>query len=261
VVFVKYMMPKGMQPSTLEERQSFYAKEFQLEKVAEWLAGRGGKTWFAVIIGRHTDIYPQAYQEDKDTTIIIDNYSDLENVRRQILEFLPEAAYYDRNVYDESNRILGQELAFDLDPENVVCPVHGSLADKLARGQGLGFCEIELGMVKEQTVRLWERLEKTYAHLRVTYSGRGFHLHVLDQKTYGLSSKERAVLAEQIKKEGFSIDTWVTEGEMRLIRLPYSLHGMVSRIAIPLQKKEIEKFNPLTDERCIPEFLKKKKGN
>jgi DNA primase catalytic subunit len=58
--------------------------------------------------------------------------------------------------------------------------------------------------------------------------------------------------------KGFGIDTWVTEGEMRLIRLPYSLHGMVSRIAIPLDKKEIERFNPILDEKCIPKFLQKR---
>jgi hypothetical protein len=33
---------------------------------------------------------------------------------------------------------------------------------------------------------------------------------------------------------------------------------MVSRIALPLEKNEIEKLNPILDARCVPAFLKKK---
>jgi DNA primase catalytic subunit len=58
-----------------------------------------------------------------------------------------------------------------------------------------------------------------------------------------------------VKENGFEIDEWVTAGEMRLIRLPYSLNGLVSRIAVPLEKNEIEKFDPVHDFRCIPAFL------
>ncbi len=248
-------MPNGMRSATLDERKEFYSNEFPTEKVASWLTGRIGKTKFAVIIGRHTKIFPAEYAEDADTTIIIDEYSDLEDVRRQILEFQPESAYYDRTCYGKNDTIIGQELAFDLDPENITCPVHGTLADKMARGQGLGFCEVELGLVKAQTVGLYEHLEKRFADLRVVYSGRGFHIHVFDRKAYALSNEQRTELAEKVKALGFEVDAWVTEGEMHLIRLPYSLNGMVSRIAIPLEKNEIEKFDPIHDARCIPAFL------
>lgn len=251
-----YYLPKGMRPATLEERKEFYANEFSLEKVAAWLAGRQGKTKFAVIIGRHTKIFPPEYAEDAETTIIIDEYVDLADMRRQILEFLPESAYYDRTCYGENGLVLGQELAFDLDPENITCPVHGTLADKMARGQGLGFCEIELGLVREQAVGLCEHLENQFTQLKIVYSGRGFHIHVLDEDAYSLSTEARIELAEKVKSLGFEIDAWVTAGEMRLIRLSYSLHGMVSRVAISLEKSEIEKFNPIQDSRCIPAFLK-----
>jgi DNA primase catalytic subunit len=251
-----YYMPEGMRPSTLAERTEFYTSEFNLEKVAQWLQGRGGKTKFAVIIGRHTKIFSPEYSEDAETTIIIDEYANLEEVRKQILEFQPESAYYDRTVYDQNDVVLAQELAFDLDPENITCPVHGTLADKMARGQGLGFCEIELDLVKQQTVGLHEYLEKDYDDLRVVYSGRGFHIHVFDKEAYSLSAEHRIELAEGVKSLGFEVDAWVTAGEMHLIRLPFSLHGMVSRIAIPLEKNEIEKFNPVQDPRCIPAFLK-----
>jgi len=249
-----------MRYTTLEERRQFYTEEFNVEKVGKWLEYRLGKTKFAVIIGRHTKIFPSAYREDAETTIIIDEYQDLEDVRKQIIEFLPEAAYYDRNVYDPNGLVNGQELAFDLDPENIICPIHGTLADKMKRGQGLSFCSVELRLVKEQTVRLYEHLEREFSDLRIVYSGRGFHIHVLDSKAFRLSAKQRREIAATVKTKGFSIDVWVTEGEMRLIRLPYSLHGMVSRLVMPLEKREIEKFNPILDERCIPKFLQKEKA-
>jgi hypothetical protein len=29
----------------------------------------------------------------------------------------------------------------------------------------------------------------------------------------------------------------------------------VSRIVLPLEKRELEKFDPINDERCLPKFL------
>jgi DNA primase catalytic subunit len=254
----KYNLPEGMRYATLDERKQFYTSEFDLKKVANWFQGRTNKTKFAVIIGRHTKIYPEEYREDADTTIIIDEYQNLEDLRSQIIDFLPEAAYYDRNTYDKHDHVTGQELAFDLDPENITCPIHGTLADKMKRHQGLSFCTLELKMVKDQTKCLFEYLEQQFSQLRIVYSGRGFHLHVFDPEAYALSTKKRLEIAAMVKAKGFEIDEWVTAGEMRLIRLPYSLHGLVSRIAVPLEKSEIEKFNPISDTRCIPAFLRQK---
>ena len=253
---VRYHLLEGMRYSNVEERKQFYTQEFNLQKVAQWFEGRTDRIQFAVIIGRHTKIYPEKYKEDASTTIIIDEYEDLQEVKGDIIEFLPEAVYYDRNVYDENGNKVGQELAFDLDPENITCPIHGSLADKMKRHQGLSFCELELQMVKEQTIRLCEYLENHFSKMKIVYSGRGFHIHIFDADTYKLNEKERASIAESIKTKGFQIDGWVTSGEMRLIRLPYSLHGLVSRIVMPIQKSELEKFDPVKDERCIPKFLR-----
>ena len=247
-----------MRYSTLEERKQFYTSKFNLKAVAQWFGNWQGKVRFAVIIGRHTKIYPEKYKEDASTTIVIDEYSKLEDIRQEILEFLPEAVYYDRNVYDESGAKTGQELAFDLDPENITCPIHGTLADKMKRNQGLSFCELELQMVKQETIGLYEFVANRFDDLKVVYSGRGFHLHVLDPQAYALSAQERLKLAQQVKKEGFHIDEWVTSGEMRLIRLPCSLNGLVSRVVLPLTKDELDSFDPIHDERALPRFLGRK---
>ncbi len=252
----RYQLPEGMRYSTLEERKSFYTKEFDTRRVSDWFGRRIGGVKFAVIIGRHTKIFPEEYREDFETTIIIDEYKDLNDVRDQIIEFLPESAYYDRNVYDEKNHRTGPELAFDLDPENVVCPIHGGLSEKMERGQGLSFCNIEFNIVRDQASELYEDLENDFGELSIVYSGRGFHIHVFDQEAYVLSRKERLRVARSKKKKGFAIDEWVTAGEMRLIRLPFSLHGLVSRIVIPLAQNELSRFDPVSDERCFPDFLR-----
>jgi DNA primase catalytic subunit len=65
---------------------------------------------------------------------------------------------------------------------------------------------------------------------------------------------ERRRLAKEIQRV-YPIDEWVTSGEMRLIRLPYSLHGVVSRVCIPLKVEDLEGFDPRVDRRCLPRFL------
>jgi DNA primase catalytic subunit len=255
ICVAKYHLPRDMRYATLEERREFYTSEFSLGKVREWLEQVRGNVKFAVVIGRHTRIFPEKYREDAGTTIIIDDYKGLEDVRGYLTEFLPEAVYYDRNVYDSNNRKTGQELAFDLDPENITCPVHGTLADKMRRGQGMGFCKLELDMVKQQAIGLYEYLEGEFQSLRVVYSGRGYHIHVFDPEAYGFSARKRRLIARDVKRKGFQIDEWVTAGDMRLIRLPFSLHGLVSRVVVPVEKRELVRFDPVHDERCLPRFL------
>jgi len=255
----KYNLPDGMRYATLKERRDFYLREFDVAKVESWFENWRDKGFvkFAVIIGRHTRIFPKKYGEDASVTIIIDEYKDFEEVKAQILEFLPEAVYYDRNVYDGKERVVGQELAFDLDPENLTCPVHGTLEDKMKRRQGLAFCELELGMVKEETMKLCEELQKQFSNMRVVYSGRGFHIHVFDEEPFAWGFRKRLIFARKLKKKGFLIDEWVTSGGMRLIRLPFSLHGMVSRIVLPIDPKRLKTFDPIKDPACVPRFLKR----
>lgn len=251
----QYLLPKGMRYATLEERKQFYTQEFTTQKLRDWFEVRLNKTKFAVIMGKHSRIFLPQYDEDADTTIIIDEYQDLSDVRQQIIDFLPEAVYYDRTLYADDDAVLGQELAFDLDPENVTCPIHGTLQDKLDRRQGMSFCEIELGIVQKEAAGLYEYLAKQYSQLKIIYSGRGFHIHVFDQDAYTLTTTERTLLAKEVKQAGFQIDEWVTTGEYRLIRLPYSLNGLVSRIVLPLKKEELDSFDAIHDPRCIPKFL------
>ena len=262
-----------MEYSLLSERKEFYEKEFDIEYVRKWLSKHKDplSTVFAVVIGRHTGIFPSRFKDFVKAPVNIDEYADLADVRRQVAQFLPEGVYYDRNIYEDRSvcskcnkpygkcwgckGFLGQELAFDIDPENIPCEKCGTLSEKMKKGQGLGFCEYELGVAKEQAKRLSEELGKKFEKTEVVYSGRGYHVHVFDTKANLMERKERGKLALEIKSKGYSIDSWVTEGESRLIRLPYSLHGMVSRVVCPIKKRELPTFDPVNEPRCRPKFL------
>ncbi|MEM1578577.1 MAG: DNA primase, partial [Archaeoglobaceae archaeon] len=96
--------------------------------------------------------------------------------------------------------------------------------------------------VRKNTARLYEELKKEYKEIRIIFSGRGFHIHVLDSKAASLSQDERKELSERFSD--FGIDEWVTSGEMRLIRLPFSLNALVSRVCVPLSIEDLKSFDP-----------------
>lgn len=260
--------PKGMRAATLVERKRFYDKAFNVSEALNWL-GERGPTVFAMIVGRHTEVYPEEYKKIRKNVVLVDEYNGSDDLLEYLLQYLPEGFYYDRNLYaslDACERcgrsykdcwncegFLGQELAFDLDPENVACPWHGDIEAKMARQQGLSFCMHEFNEVKKQTLGLWEELDARYSKLKLVYSGRGFHIHVFDEDASTMTREERRGLAEELSSR-FAIDEWVTSGEMRLIRMPYSLNGLVSRVCIPLEIEELAGFN-LKDARCMPIFL------
>jgi len=261
--------PMCMRFSSLEERVKFYREEFNLQSVKEWTKDHPSIV-FAVILGRYTHIFPREYARIYKDTVVIDEYRDLSDLKEYILQYRPEGAYYDRNVYSkreicadcmksdsgcwDCDNFLGQELAFDMDVENVECPLHGDLDQRMERNDQTSFCEYDLFTLRENVVDLIDELKPEFKKMKVTYSGRGFHVHIFDEKAYQIPRKERGELADQIGKN-FPIDEWVTEGESHLIRLPFSLNALVSRIVLPLEIKELDRFDPVIDRRCIPDFL------
>lgn len=259
-----------MRPASLRERHEFYEREFRTNLVRDWFRGWTTPIVFAVVIGRHTKIVPAEYRSDRDRTILIDEYDTLEELRRYCMKFRPESVYYDRNVYkdwdqarggsvkiDELGKSFGQQIALDIDPENFECPIHGTLEDKMNRRQGLSFCRLELQMARSQTLDLMDELSDTFSELRVVYSGRGFHVHVLDEDTLFWTRKQRITLVRSLTRKGFLMDEWVPGGGMRLIRLPHSLNGLVSRVARPLDLEKARSFDLLVDPYCLPGFAQR----
>jgi len=236
------------------------------ESAEAWFEGFPGERAYAIILGRHSGIYPRRFRSLKNISLVIDEALPVRGLRPYLLKYLPEGVYYDRNAYASlaqarrarmdyahpwrSPYFRGQELAFDLDPENLECPVHGDIEAKMRRGQGLSFCDWEFQEVRRQAVALHDELRETWGNVRIVYSGRGFHLHVLDSDAYGLTKKERTRIARDFS-DRYAIDEWVTSGEMRLIRLPYSLHGMVSRIVVPVPAQRLDSFS-YDDPSAVP---------
>ena len=236
-----------------------------------WFASFPGERVFALILGRHSGIYPRRYRSLKNISLLVEDARTVRDLRPYLLKYLPEGVYYDRNAYGSveaarksrldyahawgRREFRGQELAFDLDPENLDCPVHGDIEDKMRRHQGLSFCDWEFEETRRQAAELHDLLSREWSRLSVVYSGRGFHVHVLDADAYGLTKAERTRIARRYGKR-FALDEWVTSGEMRLIRLPHSLHGMVSRIVVPVPRGDLEDFS-YNDPRATPAFARR----
>ena len=266
VVRPKYELPGSLGPASLTERRRFYAEKMDYRAAGTWMAHPKGGRVYALILGRHSGIYPRRFRHLKNVPLTIDDVEDVRQLRPYLLRYRPEGVYYDRNVYAplettraapldyvhawRSRLFRGQELAFDLDPENLDCPIHGDIVAKMARHQGLSFCDWEFEEIRRQAADLFDELEREWSRLRVVYSGRGFHIHVFDDAAFQLTRKQRGTIARGFARR-YAIDEWVTSGEMRLIRLPYSLHGMVSRIVIPVPRGKLDSFR-YDDPKAVP---------
>jgi len=213
--------------SSLEERKIFY-KNLNLNKIKEWIKDKYTK--FGVIIGRQSKISPINYEYDKFNLIVIEEYNNLKDIQNLILEYLPESVYYDRNIYDENNKVLGQELAFDLDLDLIS----------------------DIDKAKSIIFLFYNKLSESYSNTKLVYSGRGFHFHIFDEDTYFLTHKERSKIIKKYSE--YKIDYWVTDGRYRHIRLPFSLNGMISRIVTPININDLNDFN-LNNRLIIPNFI------
>lgn len=267
-------VPRGMRFSTIDERDEFYRHEFDVRSVSRWIGDRRGSLKFAMIPGRRSGIVVPRHAQDKDNVVIIDDWRNSSDVRSYALEYLPEGLYYDRNRYldvSDCTRCLprrgkcfgcenfdGQQLAFDLDPENVDCPYHGHIGEKMQRDGGLSFCMIEFKSVRRQAIQLAADLRRDYSVVSTVFSGRGFHVVVDDEDAYSLSKKQRIDLANRFGKR-YDIDEWVTAGESRLMRLPYSLNALVSRICMIIKReRDLLGFDPRTSKMVLPEFVRQR---
>ena len=245
--------------TSLKERKEFYEKEFDIKKVSSWIRQLPYKPQFFVIDpGSETKIIK--YKNKIKKLIFFKPNITLNELRDKLIKYLPEDAYYDRNIYKDpykclkkfnfsnapySKNYLGQELAFDVDPENINCP-------KCGKKRFPKFCNACSKLTVKNAYVLYKELKKHFKKVILVYSGRGCHVHVLDKKAYKLSLYERDKLNNKFINPG--IDPWVSYGRVRLIRLPYSLNSLSSRIVTPFKLKEISKFNP-NKKKFIPRFI------
>ena len=229
-------------PTTLEEREKFYDKEFSIKKAKSWFKGRKFPQICAIDAGGDTGIIKN--KKLKGHML----YFPFKELKKKIKKYIPEDVYYDRSTYENPKRVLkslnfkkfvSQELVFDIDADNVECNCG---EEKI--------CNSCIKKAYSWALRLKKDLGKKegFKKIKIVYSGRGFHVYVFDKRAHLLDIKERDPLVKKFKK--YPIDEWVSRGYIRLIRMPYSLNALVSRIAIPISGKGFNKI------KTIPKFLK-----
>ena len=228
--------------STLKQREDFYKNKFDVAKLRKFLPFK--PQFFVIDSGTETGIIKN--KKNLGKLIIMNPDISYSELKKQLIDYLPEDVYYDRNIYMDpkkcfknfnfrkafsSDNFLGQQLAFDIDPENLINS--GSL---------WSFNKDLIIKTSRITLEFYKELKNHFKEIRIVYSGRGFHLHVFDKEAYKLSLSERKDLNEKFMK--YKIDLLVSHGKVRLIRLPYSLNSLCSRICTPISMQELKNFNP-----------------
>jgi DNA primase catalytic subunit len=228
--------------ASLAERKRFYYNEFKASEVKKFFVRNGMKV-------------PQicALDAGSESGVIIDKklkgiilYFPFKELEKKVKKYLPEDVYYDRCEYANPAQVLKtmnfrdwkeQELMFDIDSDNVKC--------KCSQGKGKNkekFCCNCLQKALDEALKIEKLLRKKgFKKTFLSYSGRGFHVHVLDEKAYRMTIGERRTLVKDFMK--FGIDEWVSKGFIKLARLPLSLHGLVSRKFIGVKADKTGKFD------------------
>lgn len=228
--------------ATLEERKEFYEKEFSIAKARNWFFSNNLKL-------------PQlcAIDAGSESSIVLNKkwknflfYFEFKDLEKKIKKYIPEDIYYDRNFYEKPEKVLQelnfskwktQELVFDIDVDN--------LNSKCRKGKIREEC---INLAYKHSIKIQKKLNDVrFKKIVIVYSGDGFHVHVLDKNAFYLAKPERKKLTEMLVN--YAIDSWVSGGNINLIRLPYTLHGLVSRIVIPIE-------NEFKIEKAVPDFLK-----
>lgn len=242
----------GYRFSTLSERENFYLNEFNIKALKNWLCRE--PQFYGVDYGTETGILSRPEKKGK---LVILRVKNLEELKQKLALIKPEDVYYDTVEYRDPDKVLktagfgnpknwaSHELVFDVDSENAKCGCNKKYP---------GFCKTCFNAAVKAAMEVVGLLKENWAFkkTRLVYSGRGIHIHIQDTKALKLSVEERELIAQRLKN--YFIDPWVTT-KKRFIRLPYSLHGLISRIAIPLELEQAESFDPENDERVIPKFL------
>ncbi len=123
-----------------------------------------------------------------------------------LLSKVPAHAYYSSAYYDkpgaptmEEKGWLGADLIFDLD------------ADHLPNAKSMTYAEM-LEAIRHRIIKLFDDfLTADFGfeedQMRLVFSGgRGYHIHVFDERVWGLGSHERREIVDWVTGKGFDVD-------------------------------------------------------
>jgi DNA primase small subunit len=169
--------------ATPEERRRYYREEWSLGDVPSFILETLSKREFG---------FDHRGEGPSDRYNRIATPAQLEGV---LIRIAPYAAYSSVSFYSRPEKRegwLGAELVFDVDAKDM--PLRPC---SCAQGEVCGTC---LGEAKEYILSVAEVLREDFAlrELHFVYSGRGYHLRVLDEKVLGMQSQERASLLDYV---------------------------------------------------------------
>jgi len=169
--------------ATPEERRRYYREEWSLDDVPEFILETLQQREFG---------FDHRGEGPSDRYNRISTPAQLEGM---LIRIAPYAAYSSVSFYSRPERRegwQGAELVFDVDAKDL--PLRSC---SCAPGEVCGTC---LAEAKEYILGVAEVLREDFAleQLHFVYSGRGYHLRVLDEKVLGMQSQERASLLDYV---------------------------------------------------------------
>ncbi|WP_456475336.1 DNA primase catalytic subunit PriS [Candidatus Pyrohabitans sp.] len=169
--------------ATPEERRRYYREEWKLSDVPEFILSTLAQREFG---------FDHRGEGPSDRYNRISTPAQLEGM---LVATAPYAAFASVSFYEKPERRkgwLGAELVFDVDAKDLpLRPCSCSPGE---------VCELCLNMAKEYVLELADVLRDDFAlrELHFVYSGRGYHLRVLDREVLQMQSPERGSLLDYV---------------------------------------------------------------
>ncbi|HYV08890.1 MAG TPA: hypothetical protein VEL81_04865, partial [Thermoplasmata archaeon] len=69
----RYELPGDLGPASLEARRVFYRERMDYRAAERWMARPQGDRAYALILGRHSGIYPHRFRSLKNVPLIVDD--------------------------------------------------------------------------------------------------------------------------------------------------------------------------------------------
>lgn len=232
---MQYEYPDDMRPTPVRIRERFYRTSFPESVIAGWLEGREDTPLF-VDIGTETTLYKPRFKDLKGKLVRLDDWEDMTDLQEKLVEYAPEDVYYKRTVEKDGRVEVNpeQELVFGLGPRHVSCNhCERKRAYMDEQWHPYVFCQDCFAHAASETRNLYAFLERHFDDMNVVYAGRQFHIHVNDPEAFKMPVGDREQLAKKVATQ-FPIDESITAGENDFVRLPGTVNGLVSRVAVPI---------------------------
>lgn len=170
-----------LKPATPEERRRYYREEWDVKDVPDFISSSIQKREFGFDhVGRGPN---DRYRVFRSTDLL-----------RKFMRYrAPFAAYVSVAFYDKPQRRDGwlkSELVFDVDAKDI--PVRECGCS--------GVCEVCLDQAREIVLSLMDTLKGDLGlkDMHVIYSGRGYHLRLLDESVMEMDSDVRAQIVQYL---------------------------------------------------------------